>query len=65
MENNFSAENSLRLISETIERSRRTITKNAGKPLIMLNLLQSIVAKMGKTKRLLKCTLRQLSIIEV
>ena len=35
MENNFSAENSLRLIAETIERSRRTIAKNSGKPLIL------------------------------
>ena len=35
MENNFSVENSLRLITETIERSRSTIVKNAGKPLIV------------------------------
>lgn len=42
MENNFSAESSLRLISETIERSRRTITKNAGKPLILWGVLVSL-----------------------
>jgi len=35
MENNFSAENSLRLIAETIDRSRRTIARNSGKPLIL------------------------------
>ena len=35
MENNFSAENSLRLITETIERSRRTMAKNSGKPMIL------------------------------
>lgn len=35
MENNFSAESSLRLITETIERSRRTMAKNSGKPMIL------------------------------
>lgn len=44
MENNFSAENSLRLISETIERSRRTITKNAGKPLILWGTLVTVTS---------------------
>ena len=44
MENNFSAENSLRLISETIERSRRTIAKNAGKPLILWGVLVAITS---------------------
>ena len=44
MENNFSAESSLRLISETIERSRRTIAKNSGKPLILWGALVTITA---------------------
>ena len=44
MENNFSAENSLRLISETIERSRRTIAKNAGKPLILWGTLVTVTS---------------------
>lgn len=44
MENNFSAENSLRLISETIERSRCTILKNAGKPLILWGILVSLTS---------------------
>ena len=42
MENNLSAENSLRIIAETIERSRRTITKNSGKPLILLGVLVAL-----------------------
>ena len=42
MENNLSAENSLRIIAETIERSRRTITKNSGKPLILWGVLVAI-----------------------
>ncbi len=44
METNFSAENSLRLIAETIERSRRTIAKNSGKPLILWGSLVSLTA---------------------
>ena len=44
MENNFSAENSLRLIAETIERSRRTIAKNSGKPLILWGVLVALTA---------------------
>ena len=44
MENNFSVENSLRLITETIERSRSTIVKNAGKPLIVWGLLVSLTS---------------------
>ena len=46
MENNFSAENSLRLIAETIERSRRTIAKNSGKPLILWGSLVALTAVM-------------------
>ena len=42
MENNLSAENSLRIIAETIERSRRTITKNSGKPLILWGVLVAL-----------------------
>lgn len=42
MENNLSAENSLRLIAETIERSRRTIAKNSGKPLILWGVLVTL-----------------------
>ena len=44
MENNLSAENSLRLIAETIERSRRTIAKNSGKPLILWGSLVALTA---------------------
>ncbi len=44
MENNFSVENSLRLITETIERSRSTIVKNAGKPLIVWGFLVSLTS---------------------
>lgn len=44
MENNFSAENSLRLIVETIERSRRTIARNSGKPLILWGVLVALTA---------------------
>lgn len=44
MENNFSAESSLRLITETIERSRRTIVKNSGKPLILWGVLVAFTA---------------------
>lgn len=44
MENNFSAESSLRLIAETIERSRRTIAKNAGKPLILWGTLVTVTS---------------------
>ena len=42
MENNFSAENSLRLIAETIERSRHAIAKNSGKPLILWGVLVTL-----------------------
>lgn len=41
---NLTAENSLRLIAETIERSRKTIAKNSGKPLILWGSLVSITA---------------------
>ncbi len=44
MENNFSVENSLRLITETIERSRSIIVKNAGKPLIVWGFLVSLTS---------------------
>ena len=44
MENNFSAENSLRLITETIERSRRTMAKNSGKPMILWGTLVAVTA---------------------
>ncbi len=44
MGNNFSAENSLRLIAETIERSRRTIARNSGKPLILWGVLVALTA---------------------
>jgi hypothetical protein len=44
MENNFSAENSLRLISETIERSRRTMAKNSGKPMILWGTLVAVTS---------------------
>lgn len=44
MENNFSAENSLRLIAETIERSRRTIARNSGKPLILWGVLVALTS---------------------
>ena len=41
---NLSPENSLRLIAETIEKSRNSIAKNAGKPLIFWGALVSITA---------------------
>lgn len=41
---NLSAENSLRLIAETIERSRKSIAKNSGKPLILWGCLVTITA---------------------
>lgn len=41
---NLSAENSLRLIAETIERSRKSIAKNSGKPLILWGCLDTITA---------------------
>ena len=41
---NLSAENSLRLIAETIERSRKTIAKNSGKPLILWGCLVVITS---------------------
>ena len=44
METNFSAESSLRLIAETIDRSRRTIAKKSGKPLILWGLLVVLTA---------------------
>ncbi|MBR3291327.1 MAG: hypothetical protein IKI66_04005 [Bacteroidales bacterium] len=44
MENNFSAENSLRLITETIERSRRTMAKNSGKPMILWGVLVAVTS---------------------
>ena len=44
MENNFSAENSLRLITETIERSRRTMAKNSGKPMILWGILVAVTS---------------------
>ena len=44
METNFSAESSLRLIAETIDRSRRTIAKNSGKPLILWGALVALTA---------------------
>ena len=44
METNFSAESSLRLIAETIDRSRRTVTKNSGKPLILWGVLVVLTA---------------------
>ena len=44
MENNFSAENSLRLITETIERSRRTMAKNSGKPMILWGSLVAVTS---------------------
>ena len=44
MENNFSAENSLRLIAETIDRSRRTIARNSGKPLILWGALVALTS---------------------
>ena len=44
METNFSAESSLRLIAETIDRSRRTIAKNSGKPLILWGVLVALTA---------------------
>ena len=44
MENNFSAENSLRLITETIERSRRSMAKNSGKPMILWGSLVAVTS---------------------
>ena len=44
MENNLTAENSLRLIAETIDRSRRTIARNSGKPLILWGVLVAVTA---------------------
>lgn len=44
METNFSAENSLRLIAETIERSRNTIVRNSGKPLILWGTLVALTS---------------------
>ena len=41
---NLSAENSLRLIAETIERSRSAIAKNSGKPLILWGSLVTITS---------------------
>ena len=41
---NLSAENSLRLIAETIERSRKAIAKNSGKPLILWGALVTITS---------------------
>lgn len=41
---NLSAENSLRLIAETIERSRNAIAKNTGKPLILWGALVTITS---------------------
>ena len=44
MENNLTAENSLRLIAETIDRSRRTIARNSGRPLILWGVLVAVTA---------------------
>ena len=44
MENNLTAENSLRLIAETIDRSRRTIARNSGRPLILWGALVAVTA---------------------
>ena len=41
---NLSPENSLRLIAETIERSRKAIAKNSGKPLILWGALVTITS---------------------
>ena len=41
---NLSAENSLRIITETIERSRRAIAKNTGKPLILWGSLVTVTS---------------------
>lgn len=41
---NFTAESSLRLIAETIEKSRNAIAKNSGKPLILWGTLVSLTA---------------------
>ena len=41
---NLSAENSLRLIAETIERSRSAIAKNSGKPLILWGSLVTVTS---------------------
>lgn len=42
--NNYSAEESLRLIAETIEKNRNAIAKNAGKPLILWGVLVAVTA---------------------
>ena len=42
--NNYSAEESLRLIAETIEKNRNAIAKNAGKPLILWGILVALTA---------------------
>ena len=44
MENNLSAESSLRLIAETIENSRKAIAKNSGKPLILWGTLVTLTS---------------------
>ena len=41
---NLSAENSLRIITETIERSRKAIAKNTGKPLILWGSLVTVTS---------------------
>ena len=41
---NLSAENSLRIITETIERSRNAIAKNTGKPLILWGSLVTVTS---------------------
>ncbi len=41
---NLTAENSLRLIAETIERSRNAIAKNSGKPIILWGALVTITS---------------------
>lgn len=41
---NLSAENSLRIITETIERSRNAIAKNTGKPLILWGALVTLTS---------------------
>ena len=44
MENKLAAENSLRLIAETIDRSRRTIARNSGRPLILWGVRVAVTA---------------------
>ncbi|MBP5391888.1 MAG: hypothetical protein J6Y40_07410 [Bacteroidales bacterium] len=41
---NLSTENSLKIIAETMERSRKTIAKNLGKPLILWGCLVAVTA---------------------